>query len=154
MQLVRLHKLIGNQVPSQWSSFMHILQPSTLFRRPVSKQVQQLPAQEYTNQQKTASGPLKHELQNTRLQASASANARVHQSARTVSDPPKHELQEHKLVIKQGSKQVQVQMQWIRLPNLSESSFQVSEASSCITIFWPKAKLYRFHAVESITVQA
>ena len=81
---------------------MHILQPSTLFRRQVSKQVQQLPAQEYTNQQKTASGPLKHELQ------------------------------EHKLVIKQGSKQVQVQMQWIRLPNLSESSFQVSEASSCI----------------------
>ena len=60
---------------------MHILQPSTLFRRQVSKQVQQLPAQEYTNQQKTASGPLKHELQ------------------------------EHKLVIKQGSKQVQVQMQ-------------------------------------------
>ena len=111
---------------------MHILQPSTLFRRQVSKQVQQLPAQEYTNQQKTASGPLKHELQNTRLQASASANARVHQSARTVSDPPKHKLQEHKLVIKQGSKQVQVQMQWIRLPNLSESSFQVSEASSCI----------------------
>ena len=59
----------------------------------------------------TASDPLKHELQNTRLQASASANARVHQSARTVSDPPKHKLQEHKLVIKQGSKQVQVQMQ-------------------------------------------
>ena len=75
MQLVRLHRLLGNQVPSQWSSFMHILQPSTLFRRRVSKQVQQLPAQEYTNQQKTASGPLKHELQNTRLQASASANA-------------------------------------------------------------------------------
>ena len=58
----------------------------------------------------TASDPLKHELQNTRLQASASAYAiRVHQLA-------------------------------------------LEPASD--NILTKKAKLYRFHAVESITVQA
>ena len=125
MQLVQLHRLLGNQAPSQWSSFMHILQPSTMFRRQVSKQVQQLQAQEYINQQKL---PV--------ILLSTSYRTR-------------------------GSKQVQVQMQWIRLHNLSESSFQVMKQvqeytsqqwSQPVTIFWPKAKLYRFHAVESVTV--
>ena len=98
----------------------------------------------------------KHYVSETGLQASATvASTRVHQPAETASDPLKHELQNTRLQASASANAMNPATQLIgkQFPS-HEASSRVHQSALKPTSdnILTKAKLYRFHAVESVTV--